>query len=118
MDILLPPSGRGPGVIVAHPWWGLNKTIRAFAAALAAERFVVGLPDVFQGKTASAIEDAQLLADTQWSPDMPTVLTGAIKTLAEHPAVTSPRIGIVAFSYGAFFALGLAGRSELPIRRE
>jgi len=115
MKILMPPSGRGPGLCIAHPWWGLNETIRAFGGALAAEGFVVGLPDVFQGRTAQSIEDAQVLADTAWTPDAPTVLSGALETLVEHPAVTSDRIGMVAFSLGGFHALGLAGRTDLPL---
>ena len=115
MDILLPPGGRGPGLCIAHPWWGVNSTIRAFGQALAGQGFVVALPDVFQGRTAQSIEDAQLLADTVWIPDAPTVLTDALKALAEHPAVTSERVAMVAFSMGGFFALGLAGRTDLPL---
>lgn len=115
MDVLLPPSGNGPGVVVAHPWWGLNATIRNYAAALAQQGFVVALPDVFNGKVASSIEDAQALADTAWSPDATSTYCDALAVLADHPAVTSRAMGMVAFSYGGYFALGLAGRSDLPL---
>ena len=62
MDILLPPSGTGPGVVVAHAWWGLNKTIRAYGMTLAAQGFVVALPDLFDGRLATTVEGAQELA--------------------------------------------------------
>lgn len=115
MRILLPDTGSGPGVVVAHAWWGLNATIIAYGEALAAAGFVVALPDVFDGRVAVSIEEAQALADTAWSPDATTVYVDAVRKLAEHPAVTSPRIGMVAFSYGGYFALGLAGHPNLPL---
>jgi carboxymethylenebutenolidase len=115
VEIIAPPAGKGPGVVIAHPWWGLNKTMRAYAAALASEGFAVALPDVFQGRTAESIEDAQTLADTQWSPDAPAVLVAALDRLSRNSASTGSRFGIVGFSYGAFFALGLAGRADLPL---
>lgn len=115
MDVLVPKGGRGPGLCIAHPWWGVNGTIRAFGERLSSAGFVVGLPDTFQGRTARSIEDAQALADTAWTPDMTGVLASAMGTLATHPGVSAPRIGIVAFSYGGYYALGLAGRSDLPV---
>jgi len=50
MEILFPAAGHGPGVVVAHAWWGLNQTIRDYGAALVDQGFVVGLVDLFEGR--------------------------------------------------------------------
>jgi carboxymethylenebutenolidase len=117
MDLLLPPSGTGPGVVVAHAWWGLNQTVRDYGAWLAKHGFVVGLPDLFDGKVATTIDGAQELADTDWSPNAADRLQDAIAELAKNDAVRGDTVALVAFSYSGFHAYGLAGRGELPLSR-
>ena len=43
----LPPTGRGPGLVVLQEIWGVNAHIRAVADQYAADGFVVLAPDVF-----------------------------------------------------------------------
>ena len=31
----VPPTGKGPGALVLHAWWGLNDTMKAFCKRLA-----------------------------------------------------------------------------------
>jgi carboxymethylenebutenolidase len=111
MDVLLPPSGRGPGVLVAHAWWGLNQTIRDYGAALAAQGFVVALPDLFGGAVTTDPTAAEALADTHW-PDAVPKLTSTLTELRSHPAVASPKLGAVGFSFGGFHLLRLIGPGQ------
>jgi carboxymethylenebutenolidase len=113
LDILLPPGGTGPGVLVVHPWWGLNGTVRDYGAALAAQGFVVGLPDAFEGKVVTDKDAAQHLVETYW-PAAPAVLTSAFNQLAANPAVSDGVSG-VGFSFGAFQLLGM--QETLPLKR-
>ena len=108
MDILVPPQGKGPGVVVAHPWWGLNQTIRDYGAALAKRGFVVGLPDLFSGKIVTDPGAAEELVDANWPQAVPK-LTGALAELGAHPAVTQPALGAVGFSFGGFQLLRMIG---------
>lgn len=115
MDIFAPPSGRGPGVLVAHPWWGLNQTIRDYAAALAAEGFVVGVPDLFEGDLVTTPDEAQKLIETHWEQALPR-LTESLNALAVHPSIEGVHIGAVGFSFGGFHLLRLASEADLPLR--
>src|SRR5919108_2625448 len=56
-----PPAGKGPGVLVLHAWWGLNDTIKAFCTRLAESGFVAFTPDLYHGKVADTIPDAEAL---------------------------------------------------------
>jgi hypothetical protein len=47
--LAVPPTGKGPGVLVLHAWWGLNDTIKAFCTRLAGSGFVAFAPDLYQG---------------------------------------------------------------------
>lgn len=117
MDILLPAGGTGPGVIVAHAWWGLNQTIRDYGAALAKQGYVVGLPDLFDGKVATTIAGAEELAQTERTPNAGDRLRSAITELAAHPAVTSEGVAAVGFSLSGFHLFGLASSGEVPLNR-
>jgi carboxymethylenebutenolidase len=104
MDILLPKTGTGPGVLVAHPWWGLNRTIRDYGARLAAEGFVVALPDLFDGDITTSIETAETQIRKHWDTAGPR-LDAALDTLGEHKAVSGDGLGAIGFSFGGFHLL-------------
>lgn len=59
--LAVPPTGKGPGVLVLHAWWGLNDTIKAFCTQLAASGFVAFAPDLYHGKVADNVADAETL---------------------------------------------------------
>ena len=44
-----------------HAWWGLNDTIKAFCTRLAEAGFVAFAPDLYHGKVADTIADAETL---------------------------------------------------------
>jgi carboxymethylenebutenolidase len=113
LEILLPPSGSGPGVLVVHPWWGRNATVRDYGRALSELGFVVGLPDAFEGTVVTDRDDAQGLVQKHWQA-APARLTHAFELLATNPAVRGPISG-VGFSFGGFQLLGLM--NEIPIHR-
>ncbi|MFG6206107.1 dienelactone hydrolase family protein [Pseudomonas retamae] len=45
--LCVPPSGKGPGLLLIQEIWGVNAHIRAMADNYAAEGFVVLAPDIF-----------------------------------------------------------------------
>ena len=77
MDIIKPTGGKAPGILIAHPWWGLNQTIRDYGVALARRGFLVGLPDLFDGQIATTPEGAEQLARGNWETAGPK-LTAAL----------------------------------------
>ena len=99
------PSAKG--VVVLHPWWGLNEDVLAYADRLASAGFAVSAPDMFGGQVASTIEEAERLSGSaEGSDDTPAVdamALAAVDDLAERLGPTS-RIGVLGFSFGAAYA--------------
>lgn len=111
MDILKPTGGRGPGVLVVHPWWGLNQSVREYGAALQREGFVVGLPDVFEGHVVTEIDAAQKQIEVYWEVAGERI-SAALRQLAE---ATDGAVAGVGFSFGGFHLMRLLDQ-ELPLR--
>ncbi len=107
--LAVPQSGQGAGVLVLHAWWGLNDFMREFCDRLAQEGFVALAPDLYSGKIARTIEEAEQQIN-QWDEEkvVPTILLPAVEELRKHPAVTSSGLGVVGFSMGAFWSLWIA----------
>lgn len=65
LDVWLPESGRGPGILLLQEIFGVGAYIRAVGARLAGLGYVVGAPDVFwriQRNWASGHDEAGLNA--------------------------------------------------------
>src|SRR4051794_24734581 len=56
------PAGARAGVVVLHPWWGLNDDVIAYAGRLAGAGYGIFAPDMFGGEVATEIEDADRLS--------------------------------------------------------
>jgi len=108
--LALPPSGRGPGVVVIQEWWGLDDYIAGTADRLAAEGFVALAPDLFGGKVAHDTDEAGQMMSALPVDQAARDLGGAVDFLLGHEAVTSRRIGAIGFCMGGGFVLLLAAQ--------
>ena len=105
--LALPPSGRGPGILFCHAWWGLNDTFKQTADRLAAAGFVVLAPDLYHGHIATTIAEAETAASAV-EENYETAQLEALAAadyLAHLPEVTSGRLGAIGYSFGAHYAL-------------
>lgn len=93
-----------PGVVVLHPWWGLNEDVIAYADRLAAEGYAIVAPDLFNGQVATEIDDADRLSSGM-SQDVGEAITlAAVDTLAERLGSDAP-LAALGFSFGAAWAI-------------
>jgi carboxymethylenebutenolidase len=108
--LALPGQGSGSGVLLLHAWWGLNDFFKELADRLAAEGFVVLAPDLYDGKTASTIEDAERLGSALDANAREAIgsVTAAAGYLLGHPASRGSRIGAIGFSLGSAYAIWLS----------
>jgi len=108
---LAAPSGdRSPGVLVLHAWWGLNSTIKTFCDRLSKEGFTAFAPDLYHGKLATTIPEAEKLGhdlDGNYLQAKGEIYAAA-RSLADRPKIVSSSLAVVAFSMGVYYALDLA----------
>jgi len=105
--LALPAGGTGPAVLVLHAWWGLNDTMKSFCDRLAAEGFVVFAPDLYHGKVAVTIEEAEALSNMLEGEQARADIAGAVDVVAGRTH-SGPGLGVIGFSLGAYYALGLS----------
>ncbi len=116
--LAMPERGEGPGVLVLHAWWGLNDTFKAVCTRLAASGFVAFAPDLYHGKVADNIADAERLGQALDANHLQ-----AKAEIAEATRFLSARVGqanrglaVIGFSLGAYYALDLAAADPEHIR--
>ncbi len=103
-----PPSGKGQGVLVLHAWWGLNDTVKNFCSRLAGVGFTAYAPDLYHGKLAATIPEAEALRDAlDWQKTI-TEVSAAAELLQERSGEPERALAVIGFSLGAFFALNLS----------
>jgi carboxymethylenebutenolidase len=110
-----PSAGHGSGVLVLHAWWGLNPTFKAFCTRLAEAGFVAFAPDLYHGKVAATIADAEALRDA-----LDARQSQARSEIAEAARFASGREGglaVIGFSLGAYYALDLAAADPERVRK-
>jgi carboxymethylenebutenolidase len=97
------PDGARAGVVVLHPWWGLNDDVIAYADRLADAGFAVLAPDMFAGQIATEPADAEKLAG-EGDKVADTIAFAAVDELDRRLGGDTP-LGILGFSFGAAYAL-------------
>src|SRR5512144_1064561 len=101
--LAVPPTGKGPGVLVLHAWWGLNDTIKAFCTRLAESGFVAFAPDLYHGKVADNVVDAETLSkavDANFAQTKAEVIEAAM-FLSERVGQADRGLAVIGFSLGA-----------------
>ena len=105
---LAKPAVPGPGVIVLHAWWGLTPFFKQLCDRLAAEGFLVFAPDLFAGKTAQTIEEAERISSEaeKDSRQIKTIALHALAWLREQVSAQGAYtgLGLIGFSFGGAWA--------------
>ena len=114
MHLALPASPARAGVIVLHPWWGLNDDVIEFADRLAAAGFAAAAPDLYAGQVATTIPEAEGLSDSLDEDVADAFVLLALDELGAVVGDPAARMGAVGFSMGGAWALWLpAHRPEV-----
>jgi carboxymethylenebutenolidase len=105
-DAYLAPAQPSPGapVLLLHPWWGLNQTIRDMADRLAGDGFTVMAPDMFDGTVLTTPDDAEAHVKSLTQADGDRMRAGvlaALDHLLAHPDARGDRAAIIGLSFGA-----------------
>jgi carboxymethylenebutenolidase len=118
--LAVPPTGKGPGhgVLVLHAWLGLNDTIKAFCTQLAESGFVAFAPDLYHGKVADTIADAETLGKALDANHLQAKadIAEATMFLNERVGQADSGLTVIGFSLGAYYALDLSNADPEHIR--
>lgn len=100
-----PIMGNQRAVLVLHPWWGLNDTIKNFCTRLSEAGFLTFAPDLYHGKIASTIPQAEILVKELDDKQAVNDITAAVDFLKEQ---TNRPLAVIGFSLGAYYAIRLS----------
>jgi carboxymethylenebutenolidase len=114
--LALPPTGKGIPVLVLHAWWGLNDTMRTFCTRLAESGFVAFAPDLYHGKVADNIPDAETLGNALDPDQAKADIADAARFLNERAGQSDRSLAVIGFSLGAYYALDLSVADPEHIR--
>jgi carboxymethylenebutenolidase len=95
-------AGPGPGVVVAHDWYGLLPSVRAACDALAGAGLTALAPDLYGGRTTTDPGEAEALLDKLDVPEARAQLTAAIAELRDRGP--GP-VGALGWSAGGWLTL-------------
>ena len=106
--LAVPDGGSGPGVLVCHAWWGLNDFFVSLCDRLAAQGFVALAADMYEGRIAATIEEAEGMVGKLTSEHGAAVATAALDMLLARPEVSSRQAAAIGFSLGGSWAIWLS----------
>lgn len=115
----LPPTGKGPGIVLFQEIFGVNRHIRACADQYALDGYVVIAPDMFWrqkprlelGYTPEEIATARGYMTTSKIEEQVPDIQATVAALRARPELTG-KVGAVGYCMGgrmAYFAAALAG---------
>ncbi len=94
----------GAGVVVLHPWWGLNADVIAFADRLAAAGFAAAAPDLYHGDVVDTVEAAEQRVRKLDGAEGVAIVRATAEDLVAKLG-DSGRLAVLGFSLGASLAV-------------
>jgi len=104
-------TGKRPGVLVVHEWWGLNDYAKKRAEQLAGLGYVAFACDMYgDGKLVDNPKDAGMLAGGLRKDHKAWMgrALAAVKVLQDDPNVDASKIAAIGYCFGGSTALELA----------
>ena len=104
-------SGKKPGILVIHEWWGHNEHSREKADQLAELGYIAFALDMYgDGKNTSHPEDAgKFMTAVVSNMDVAKArFESAMDVLKNHPDVDPEKIGVIGFCFGGTMGLSMA----------
>ncbi len=116
----LPPTGRGPGLVIIQEIWGVNAHIRAVADQYAMDGYVVVAPDIFWRQEPNVdltydeagTKRAYQLMQGMNGPDAVADLVATVQALRVRPEMTRT-VGAVGYCMGGRLAYHLAASGTI-----
>ena len=97
-------STSGAGVVVLHPWWGLNADVIGYADRLVEAGYVVAAPDLFHGDVVDTVEAADERSSQMDAKDAAAIVGATVDDLAGKLGPDG-RVAVLGFSMGAALAI-------------
>ncbi len=104
--LAVPTVEADRAVLVLHPWWGLNTTIKTFCERLANAGLLVFAPDLYHGQVTDQIAEAEKLVTALDANRARADITQAVAFLKERAKTAT--LAVIGFSMGAYYALELS----------
>ena len=108
-------TGKQPGVLVVHEWWGHNEHARNQARKLAEAGYVAFALDMYgKGKVTTHPEDAmKFMGEAMKEPAvMKARFDAAMKVLTADPHVDTSRLAAIGYCFGGGVVLNMAAQGE------
>jgi len=103
--LAVPPSGKGPALIVVQEYWGLVPHVIELCERFARAGFVALAPDLYHGEVAKSPDAAGKMLMALNIDGAGKEMRGAAAYLLAHPSVSSKKAGIIGFCMGGQLAL-------------
>ena len=104
-------TGKRPGIVIVHEWWGITKHMHDEARRLAQRGYTAFIADMYgDAKTADNPKDADALSGAVMKNArvMEARFNAAREQLAKQPTVDPTRIGAVGYCFGGAVVLNMA----------
>ena len=105
-----PDEGPGPGVLLLHSFWGLNRQTKDTANRLADSGFTVLAPDLAEGEVHDDQNAAQAALESSDINVLASLAQSSVGILRRAQLNPEAPIGVVGYGPGASWALWLSAR--------
>lgn len=99
-----------PGLVLIQEWWGIESHVLDLAQKLAADGFVVAVPDLYHGRVVTEPNEAQkeIMMLTGNVDNAVKEIIGALDTLKGMSNVEPKKLGVMGFCVGGFLTYKVA----------